>query len=52
MMPSKRIDIIDIGKALLIISVVLSHEFSSLKVFVHLLNGYMLPLFFYSLGSS
>lgn len=42
----KRLETIDIGKALLIISVVLSHEFNSQKILLHLLNGYMLPLFF------
>lgn len=47
---SERIEIIDIFKAILIVSVVICHEFYSLKILVSFLSGFMLPLFFFVSG--
>lgn len=50
MIETKRILWLDVAKALAMIAVVFSHEFSSIKPLVLLCNSFMLPLFFMCSG--
>lgn len=45
-----RIEYADIAKAIAIIAVVTSHEFSSINILDKLLSGFMLPVFFFFSG--